>query len=165
MKKRSKLTLIPIELARMMIKAYDKERGSYANKKLKKEFGKDAVDSRSVWISKEAILKLMEINKADGVRLYFALADDFPNYKLKRQEYKKRHTLIMVATQSKNPDNPTMENSVDCLNIPPIPDRKKDVRKKTGPVLMPMTGSGAGLPADDLDMCPPPVSSPGALLM
>ncbi|WP_257667566.1 hypothetical protein [Parapedobacter tibetensis] len=164
----SKLKLIPLELADMMIKAYDKQRRGPASKKISRELGKEVEDSRSVWIGKEAILELLELNKADGIRLYFGIADDYPGHKLKRPEHKKRHTVVMVATKSKDSDNPTMENSVDCLRISKQPSLDKDNGGKIGPILMPISSSEAeaeaGLPADDINMCPPPPSGDGCLL-
>ncbi len=160
----SKLKLIPLELADMMIKAYDKERRLPASEKLTKSLGRKVEDTQSVWISKEALLELFELNKADGVRLYFGLADDYPGHKLKNAEYRKKHTVIMVATQSKDPKNPTMENSVDCLNIPKGSAIRKGKDDATGPLLMPMANSRAGMAADDIPMCPPPYTNDGCLL-
>jgi len=161
--KKSKLTLIPIELAKQMVNAYDQQRRQPAAKERSRLLGKEVEEPRSVWVSKEAILELLEINKADGVRFYFAIADDYPNFKLKKKEYKRAHTLVMVATKSTEPADPTMENSVDCLNIP---DKAGVIGKsdgKIGPILMPISSTNAGLPADDLTMCPPP-NSKGMLL-
>lgn len=161
----SKLKLIPVELANEMIKAYDEQRRQPASKQLTKEFGKETEDSRMVWVSKEAILELLKLNDADGIRLYFAIADDYPGHKLSRPEYKKRHTVVMVATKSKDPKNPTMENSVDCLEIPKKPRLGAATKSgKIGPIVMPMSGSGANMPADDLGICPPPKKPDGALL-
>ncbi len=161
----SKLKLIPVELANQMIKAYDEQRRQPISKQLTKELGKKSEDTRMVWISKEAILELLKLNDADGIRLYFAIADDYPGHKLKNPDYKKRHTVVMVATKSDDPKNPTMENSVDCLEIPKKPG-KADNNKggKIGPILMPLSGSGANMPADDFGMCPPPHPPKGALL-
>ncbi len=161
--KKSKLTLIPIELAKHMVNAYDERRRLPAAKERSKLMGKEMDEPRSVWVSKEAVLELLEINKADGLRFYFAIADDFPEHKLKRQEYKGAHTLVMVATRSNDPDDPTMENSVDCLNIPGKAETT-DATGKVGPILMPVSSSRAGMPADDMTMCPPPRQPTGTLL-
>ena len=160
----SRLKLIPVELADMMIKAYDKERRLPASRELTKTLGQKVEDTQSVWISKEALVELLELNKADGIRLYFGLADDYPGYKLRNAEYRKKHTVIMVATQSKDPKNPTMENSVDCLSIPKKPRLGKDPNDTTGPVVMNITNSQAGMPADDIPLCPPPYTSSCCLL-
>lgn len=157
----SKLSLIPIDLANEMIKAYDQQRRKPASKQLTKELGTESEDARMVWVSKEAILEMLKLNDADGLRFYFAIADDYPGYKLKRQEYKKRHTLVMVATKSTDPKNPTMENSVDCIEIPKKPDLGKDAPDgNVGPILMSVSGSGANMPADDFGLCPPPHTAP-----
>lgn len=159
--KKSKLNLIPIELAQQMVNAYDKQRRAPAAKKRSKELGKAVEEPRSFWVSKDALLELLKINKADGIRFYYAIADDYPGFELKKPDYKKAHTAIMVATRSVDPDNPTMENSVDCLNMP---EKPTTIRKgKVGPVLLPIAPSQAGLPADELDLCPPP-SPKGQLL-
>jgi len=68
-KRTSKLKLIPVELADMMIKAYDQQRRLPASKELSRTLGKEVEDTRSVWISKEALMELLEINQADGIRL------------------------------------------------------------------------------------------------
>ncbi|MFB2120035.1 hypothetical protein [Parapedobacter sp. 2B3] len=152
--KKSKLNLIPVELAQQMVNAYDKQRRGPAARKRSKELGKNVEEPRSFWVSKEALLELLKINKADGIRFYYAIADDYPGFELKKREHKKAHTAVMVATRSVDPDNPTMENSVDCLNMPkPIPTMRKG---KIGPVVLPIAPSRAGLPADELDLCPPP---------
>ncbi len=162
----SKLKLIPVALANKMINAYEKQRRQPASQQLTKELGVASEDSRLVWVSKEAILELLKLNDADGIRFYFAIADDYTGYKLRNPEYKKRHTLVMVATKSKDPKNPTLENSVDCLEIPRKPKGAGETKSgKVGPIIMPMSGSGANMPADDLGMCPPPHTGPeGALL-
>lgn len=159
--KKSKLNLIPIELAQQMVNAYDKQRREPAAKERSKELGKKVDEPRSFWVSKEAILELLKINNADGIRFYYAIADDYPGFELKKPEYKKAHTAVMVATRSVDPDNPTMENSVDCLNMPQKPVMAREGKK--GPVLLPIAQSQAGLPADELDLCPPP-SPKGQLL-
>ncbi len=152
--KKSKLNLIPVELAQQMVNAYDKQRRGPAAKKRSKELGKNVEEPRSFWVSKEALLELLKINKADGIRFYYAIADDYPGFELKKREHKKAHTAVMVATRSVDPDNPTMENSVDCLNMPkPTTTMRKG---KIGPVVLPIAPSRAGLPADELDLCPPP---------
>lgn len=160
--KKSRLNLIPVELAQQMVNAYEKQRGAPAARKRSKELGKKVEEPRSFWVSKEALLELLKINKADGVRFYYAIADDYPGFELKKPEYKKAHTAVMVATRSADPENPTMENSVDCLDIPKdaIPATRKG---KLGPVVLNMAPSRAGLPADELDLCPPP-SPKGQLL-
>ncbi|MEC3879670.1 hypothetical protein [Parapedobacter sp. 10938] len=159
--KKSKLNLIPVELAQQMINAYDKQRRGPAAVERSKELGKKMDEPRSFWVSKEALLELLEINKADGIRFYYAIADDYPGFELKKREHKKAHTAVMVATKSADPDNPTMLNSVDCLNIPKTATTVS--KGKTGPVLLPIAPSRAGLPADELDLCPPP--SPGGQLL
>lgn len=159
--KKSKLNLIPIELAQQMVNAYDKQRREPAARERSKELGKKVEEPRSFWVSKEAILELLKINKADGIRFYYAIADDYPGFKLKKPDYKKAHTAVMVATRSADPDNPTMANSVDCLNMPKRPTTAGE--GKVGPVLLPIAPSQAGLPADELDLCPPP-SPKGHLL-
>ncbi len=159
----SKLSLIPIELADQMIKAYDRQRRLPAARARSVELGKDVEEPSSIWVSKDALLELLDINKADGIRFYFAIADDYPGFKLKKQEQKKAHTVVLVATKSEDPDNPTMENSIDCLNIPGKGDTDHRTDGKIGTVLMPITSSNAGLPADDVGMCPPPVVK-GSLL-
>ena len=161
--KKSKLNLIPIELARHMVDAYDKQRRLPAARSRSKELGKSVEEPRSFWVSKEALLELLKINEADGIRFYYAIADDYPGYELKKPDYRKAHTAVMVATRSADPDNPTMENSVDCLNIPEKPTARKG--KPTGPVLPPIAPSQAGLPADELDLCPPPSPKKGQLLL
>lgn len=160
--KKSKLNLIPIELAQQMIKAYDQQRRMPAARKRSKELGKVVEEPRSFWVSREALLELMDLNKADGIRFYYAIADDYPGFGLKRPNFKKAHTAVMVATKSNDPENPTMENSVDCLNIPMKTTTVKG-NGKIGPVILPIAPSRAGLPADELDLCPPP-SSEGQLL-
>lgn len=162
----SKLKLIPVDLANKMINAYEKQRRQPASKQLTKEMGVESEDSRLVWVSKEAILELLKLNDADGIRFYFAIADDYPGHTLKKPEQKKRHTLVMVATKSTDPKNPTLENSVDCLDIPRRDGADIGTKDgKTGPILMPMSGRGANMPADDLGMCPPPHTGlKGALL-
>lgn len=162
--KASKLKLIPVELADMMIKAYDKERRQPVSRELTKAFGRQTEDTQSVWISKEALVELLELNNADGIRLYFGLADDYPGHKLRNAECRKKHTVIMVATQAKDPKNPTMENSVDCLSVPPKAGGEKERGDATGPLLMPVSSRRAGLPADDIPMCPPPYTKSGCLL-
>lgn len=161
-KKKSKLNLIPIELAQQMIKAYDTQRRVPAARKRSKELGKTMEEPRSFWVSKEALLELMKLNNADGIRFYYAIADDYPGFDLKKPNHKKAHTAIMVATKSDDPENPTMENSTDCLNIPMKTTIVKS-KGKIGPVILPIAPSWAGLPADELDLCPPP-SSKGQLL-
>lgn len=161
----SKLKLIPVDLANQMINAYDKQRRQPASKQLSKELGKESEDSRMVWVSKESILEMLKLNDADGIRFYFAIADDYPGHKLKNAAYKKRHTLVMVATKSEDPSNPTMENSVDCLEIPGKASRSTgEAGGKIGPILMPLSGSGRNMAADDFGMCPPPHPPKGALL-
>lgn len=161
----SKLKLIPVELANHIVKAYDDQCRRPVSKQLTKEFGRKSEDSRMVWISRAAILELLTLNDADGIRFYFALADDYPGHKLKNPDYKKRHTLVMVATKSDDPQNPSMENSADCLEIPKKPGSAVSVKgDKIGPVLMPLSGNGANMPADDFGMCPPPHPPQGALL-
>ncbi|MGV3763006.1 hypothetical protein [Parapedobacter sp.] len=162
MQKKSRLNLIPVELAQHMVKAYDKQRRAPAALKRSKELGKKMDEPRSFWVSKEALLELLEINKADGIRFYYAIADDYPGFALKRPEHKKAHTAVMVATRSSEPDNPTMLNSVDCLNIPKTATTMGG-KGKIGPVILPIAPSQAGLPADELDLCPPP-SPDGQLL-
>ncbi len=159
--KKSKLNLIPVELAQQMVNAYDKQRRGPAAQQRSKELGQKMEEPRSFWVSKEALLELLKINKADGIRFYYAIADDYPGFELKRREHKKAHTAVMVATRSVDPDNPTMENSVDCLNMPKVATTLRE--GKVGPVLLPITPSKAGLPADELDLCPPP-SPKGQLL-
>lgn len=155
--KKSKLKLIPIELAHQMVKAYDKERREPATKKLRNELRDTEVeDSSSVWISREALEEFFKLNDADGLRLYFAIADDYPNFKLSRPEYKKKHTLVLVATKSTDPQNPTMENSIDCLKLPEKEAAKIPSSPSNGPVLLNISGDQAGMAADDLHMCPPP---------
>ncbi|WP_262246695.1 hypothetical protein [Parapedobacter soli] len=161
--KKSKLNLIPVELAQQMVNAYDKQRRGPAAKQRSKELGKTVQEPRSFWVSKDALLELLAINKADGIRFYYAIADDYPGFELKRPEHKKAHTAIMVATRSVDPDNPTMENSVDCLNIPRKEATIHKEKGGIGPVVLPITSSLAGLPADELDLCPPP-SPKGQLL-
>lgn len=163
--KESKLKLIPIELADMMIKAYQEQRRVTTSKELSKKLGEEVEDTRFAWISKEALIELLEINKADGLRLYFGIADDYPNHKLKRPEYRKKTTLVLVATRSTDPDNPTMENSIDCLNIAQETDTDKPNGKKIGPVIAPIAQTRAGLPADDIPICPPPPQNPGGALL
>ena len=160
-KKKSKLNLIPVELAQQMVNAYDKERRIPAARKRSKELGKTVEEPRSFWVSKDALLELLKINKADGIRFYYAIADDYPGFNLKKSDYKKAHTAVMVATRSDDPGNPTMESSVDCINIPE--KSATGDKGKTGPVLLPIAPSQAGLPADELDLCPPP-SPKGQLL-
>src|SRR5690606_40226443 len=113
-----KLTIIPVELAQQMLNAYKKQRSEPAAKNRTRELGRKVEEPRSFWVSKEALLELMTINKADGIRFYYAIADDYPGFPLKKTEHKKAHTVVMVATRSEVPDNPTMENSIDCLNMP-----------------------------------------------
>lgn len=161
-RKKSRLNLIPIELAQQMVNAYDKQRRGPAARKRSRELGKKVDEPRSFWVSKEALLELLEINKADGIRFYYAIADDYPGFELKRPEHKKAHTAVMVATRSDDPDNPTMLNSVDCLNFPK-PTTMTASKGKIGPVVLPIAPSQAGLPADELDLCPPP-SPKGQLL-
>lgn len=161
--KKSRLTLIPIDLAKHMVSAYDERRRLPAARERSASLGKEMDEPRSVWVSKEAVLELLEINKADGLRFYFAIADDFPDHKLKKQEYKGAHTLVMVATRSADPEDPTMENSVDCLNIPGKTDAR-DATGKVGPILMPVSSGRAGMPADDMTLCPPPRQPSGMLL-
>ncbi|SEL15074.1 hypothetical protein [Parapedobacter koreensis] len=163
-RKKSKLTLIPIKLAKEMVDAYNVQRRLPAAKERSKILGKKVEEPRSVWVSKEAILELLEINKADGVRFYYAIADDYPDSRLKNPDLKLAHTLVMVATKSKNPEDPTMENSVDCLNIPKKGEATDKSDGKIGPIIMPISSSNAGLPADDLNMCPPPFPEEGTLL-
>ena len=160
--KKSRLNLIPIELAQQMISAYDKQRRVPAAKKRSRELGKAVEEPRSFWVSRDALLELMKLNHADGIRFYYAIADDYPGFDLKKPDYKKAHTAIMVATKSIDPENPTMENSVDCLNMPMKATMVKS-RGKIGPVILPIAPSQAGLPADELDLCPPP-SPKGQLL-
>ena len=154
MPKKSRLNLIPIELAKHMVDAYDKQRRGPAAAQRSKELGKAVDEPRSFWVSKDALMELLDINNADGIRFYFAIADDYPGFALKRPEHKKAHTAVMVATRSTDPENPTMANSVDCLHVSP----PKELRhtKKVGPVILPIAPSQAGLPADELELCPPP---------
>lgn len=154
--RKSKLNLIPVELAQQMVNAYDKQRRIPAARKRSREFGKKVEEPKSFWVSKDALLELLKINKADGVRFYYAIADDYPGFALKKPDYKKAHTAVMVATKSNDPDNPTMENSVDCLDIPEKTVGMARSKEKIGPVLLPIAPSQAGLPADELDLCPPP---------
>ncbi|SFC08678.1 hypothetical protein SAMN05421747_10474 [Parapedobacter composti] len=161
--KKSKLTLIPVELAQQMVNAYDKQRREPAAAQRSRELGKKVEEPRSFWVSKAALLELMSLNDADGIRFYYAIADDYPGFELKKQEYKKAHTVVMVATKSGDPDNPTMENSVDCLNIPGAQPAAHASDGKIGTVVLPIAPSQAGLPADDVDLCPPP-SPPGQRL-
>lgn len=153
-RKKSRLNLIPIELAQQMVHAYDKQRRGPAAMQRSKELGKKVEEPRSFWVSKDALLELLKINDADGIRFYYAIADDYPGFALKKPEHKKAHTAVMVATRSSDPDNPTMANSVDCLHMP----EKKTASNggKPGPVILPITPSQAGLPADELELCPPP---------
>ena len=160
--KKSRLNLIPIELAQQMVNAYDKERRAPAAKQRSKALGKKVEEPRSFWVSKDALLELLSINKADGIRFYYAIADDYPGFALKRPEHKKAHTAVMVATRSADPDNPTMENSVDCLRMSRT-GKAATHEGKVGPVILPIALSQAGLPADELELCPPP-SSKGQLL-
>ncbi len=160
--KKSKLNLIPIELAQQMINAYDKQRRVPAAKERSRELGKTVEEPRSFWVSKDALLELMTLNKADGIRFYYAIADNYPGFDLKKPDYRKAHTAVMVATRSIDPENPTMENSVDCLNMPAKATMVKG-NGKVGPVVLPIASSKAGLPADELDLCPPP-SPKGQLL-
>ncbi|MBK1440394.1 hypothetical protein JHJ32_10390 [Parapedobacter sp. ISTM3] len=162
-RKKSKLTLISVKLAKEMVDAYDVQRRQPAAKERSKILGRKVDEPRCVWVSKEAILELLEINNADGIRFYYAVADDYPDSKLKNQEYKLAQTLVMVATKSKDPKDPTMENSVDCLNIPKEDETAVKSDEKAGPIVMPLSSTNAGLPADDLNMCPPPPSE-GMLL-
>lgn len=161
--KKSKLNLIPVELAQQMVRAYDKQRRGPAALARSKELGRKMEEPRSFWVSKDALLELMEINKADGIRFYYAIADDYPGFELKKSEHKKAHTAVMVATRSSDPDNPTMLNSVDCLNIPKA--TAKVSKGKIGPVVLPIAPSQAGLPADELDLCPPPSPDPEGQLL
>lgn len=152
--KKSRLNLIPIELAQQMVSAYDKQRRDPAARQRSKELGKKVEEPRSFWVSKDALLELLNINKADGIRFYYAIADDYPGFELKKPEHKKAHTAVMVATRSVDPENPTMENSVDCLNMQ---QQTKTAREgKAGPIILPIAPSQAGLPADELELCPPP---------
>lgn len=162
--KKSKLNLIPVELAQQMVNAYKKQRSEPAAKKRTKELGKKVEEPRSFWVSKEALLELMTINKADGIRFYYAIADDYPGFPLKKPDHKKAHTVVMVATRSDDPDNPTMENSTDCLNMPDKVERVAVDGGKIGTVILPIAPSQAGLPADELDLCPPPSPSKGHML-
>jgi len=161
--RKSKLNLIPIELAQHMVNAYKEQRCAPAAKLRSKELGKEVEEPYSFWVSKEALIELMTINKADGIRFYYALADDYPGFPLKKSQHKKAHTVVMVATRSEDPENPTMENSIDCLNMP-----KKNERPagdgKIGSVILPVAPLQSGLPADELDLCPPPSPSKGHLL-
>ncbi|MGK6352772.1 hypothetical protein [Parapedobacter sp. DT-150] len=161
--KKSRLNLIPIELAQQMVNAYDKQRRVPAAKKRSKELGRNVEEPRSFWVCKDALLELLELNKADGIRFYYAVADDYPGFTLKKPDHKKAHTVVMVATKSDDPDNVTMENSVDCLNMPSKAATGTGNNGKIGPVVLPIAPSRAGMPADDIDMCPPP-SPTGQLL-
>jgi hypothetical protein len=156
--RKSRLNLIPVELAKQMVAAYDNQRRRPAAEERSKKLGASLEEPRSFWVSKEALLELMELNHADGIRFYYAIADDYPGFELKKKEYKKAHTVVMVATKSEDPTNPTMENSVDCLNIPDT-EAAHQGSGKIGPVILPVTSSRAGLPADELDLCPPPSTS------
>lgn len=162
--KKSKLNLIPVELAQHMVNAYKDQRCAPAAKMRSKELGREVEEPRSFWVSKEALLELMTLNKADGIRFYYAIADDYPGFPLKKTDHKKAHTVVMVATQSEDPDNPTMENSTDCLNMPEKVERAVGNDGKVGSVIFPVAPSRAGLPADELDLCPPPSPSKGHLL-
>src|SRR5690606_41510856 len=84
-----KLTIIPVELAQQMLNAYKKQRSEPAAKNRTKELGKKVEEPRSFWVSKEALLELMTINKADGIRFYYAIADDYPGFPLKKPDHKK----------------------------------------------------------------------------
>src|SRR5690606_41971048 len=55
--KKSKLNLIPIELAQQMVNAYDKQRRNPAAEQRSKELGKKVEEPRSFWVSKEALLE------------------------------------------------------------------------------------------------------------
>jgi len=154
--RKSKLNLIPVELAQHMVKAYREQRSAPAAKMRSKELGKEVEEPHSFWVSKEALLELMTLNKADGIRFYYAIADDYPDFPLKKADHKKAHTVVMVATRSEDPDNPTMENSIDCLNIPKKEERTLEKGGKVGSVIFPVAPSQAGLPADELELCPPP---------
>jgi len=162
--KKSKLNLISVELAQHMVNAYKEQRGAPAAKMSSKELGKKVEEPRSFWVSKEALLELMTLNKADGIRFYYAIADDYPGFPLKKTNHKKAHTVVMVATRSKDPDNPTMENSTDCLNMPQKSESAVGNGGKVGSVIFPLAPSRAGLPADELDLCPPPSPSEGLML-
>lgn len=159
--RKSRLNLIPVELAQHMVNAYKDQRCAPAAKMRSKELGREVEEPRSFWVSKEALLELMNLNKADGIRFYYAIADDYPGFPLKKTDHKRAHTVVMVATRSENPDNPTMENSVDCLNMPEKAERAVGNGGKVGSVIFPVAPSQAGLPADELDLCPPPSPSKG----
>ncbi len=159
--RKSKLNLIPVELAQHMVNAYKDQRCAPAAKLRSKELGREVEEPRSFWVSKEALVELMTLNKADGIRFYYAIADDYPGFPLKKTDHKKAHTVVMVATRSEDPDNPTMENSTDCLNMPEKVERAAANGGKVGSVIFPVAPSQAGLPADELDLCPPPSPSKG----
>ncbi len=164
--KKSKLNLIPVELAKQMVNAYRVQRAAPAARKRSKELGRKVEEPCLCWISKEALLELLESNKADGIRFYYAIADNYPGFPLKKPEYQKAHTVVMVATRSEDPANPTMENSVDCLVMPETQHPKDRKGGKIGSVLMPIAASrrGGGQAADELDLCPPPSPPKGQLL-
>ncbi|MEP6950663.1 MAG: hypothetical protein ABI863_15365 [Ginsengibacter sp.] len=101
----------------------------------------------SAWISKKELLALLEDNKANGLRIHYGCHHE-STHKDPKLDYHGLHNVILVATlDSVNPDNPTMQNSVDQL---------KDTAKDEHPMsTLQTTGAYTGKGGDLIPLCPP----------
>jgi hypothetical protein len=102
---------------------------------------------QSAWVSKKELLALLEDNKANGLRIHYGCHHE-STHKDPKMDYHGLHNVILVATlDSVNPDNPTMQNSVDQLK-----DATKDEHPKN---MLQTTGDYAGKGGDLIPLCPP----------
>ena len=72
-------------------------------------------EASSMWVSRKELEALLNANKADGLRVYYG-CHHASTHADPRKDYLGLHNLILVATKdSKDPENPTSETSVDQL--------------------------------------------------
>ena len=68
-------------------------------------------DTQSVWFSVAGLMALIKHNNANGIRIYYGRHNEDD------KTYPGRHNVILVATRdSKDPENPSAENSKNLLN-------------------------------------------------
>ncbi len=130
--------------ANAMVKAYDEQIRIPRSKELTERNGKETEDTRCVWISKKELQKLFRDNKgSSGLRIYFAISDNYEGFPRTRPGHEGLHTVVLVATKEEGHGEPNISNSVDMV--------EKKIRKTRS-----KTVSYQGAYLDDAPLCPPP---------
>lgn len=148
------MTAIKKEIVKKMIEQYRKRRKTYPS--IVDVNGVDKADTDSVWISKTSLLEFFSVRNptADGVRIYFGCTGKFKpevDYDCK-DEYINQTNLILVATQSRDPQNISMRNSDNIIyNKLVLTDRELQDESKAIYIF-----GNEGMGDDEHEMCPPP---------